>query len=79
MNPKEKAASYDGQSRSTDSTITAVTAGPQVLISDQILRVWFGEAQRIAAEFRRTGKSKYLKAFCLHVAATLTQVARNLP
>jgi len=45
----------------------------------QMLVGWFGEAERIAREYRRTGKETHLKAFCRHVSATLENVARSLP
>jgi hypothetical protein len=76
---KEKAARQDGQSCSTGSTSTLIAGGPQRRISDEILRRWFVEAERLSRLHRRSGNSRHLKAFCRHLAGALTHVARSLP
>jgi len=77
--PKEKAASYDGQSRLPGPTFTPTTVGPQRGISDEILRRWFNEGERLSRLYQLTGKSRHLQAFCLHISAALTEVAATLP
>jgi hypothetical protein len=43
------------------------------------LHVWFDEAQRIAAEYRRSGSVRHLRAFVQQVIGVMQQIESVLP
>jgi hypothetical protein len=67
-------------SQSTHSTNIAIAVGPQACeYSNQILRRWYAEAQRIACEYHRSGRIRHLRAFLRHMIGFMQQIESSLP
>ena len=86
MTAREKKRGVFGtaqESTSSEPTIVVpeherkCAAFPQV--GQETLRVWFGEAQRIASEYRRSHSVRDLRAFCRQIIGIMQEVERALP
>jgi hypothetical protein len=48
-------------------------------ISDETLRRWFAEAERIASEHHRSQNVRHLRAFCRMIGGIMEKVEKALP